>query len=143
MKKQNQLINKRKTSMAWTDQKRETVINTYKDTMANEYDTDESRAAATTEVAAELAEVHGESVNGVINILNRAGVYIKKSAVRKPASSKSGSGGTRVNKAEALQELKNLITTIDADGVDDEIIGKLTGKAALYFSGVIQKTIVE
>jgi hypothetical protein len=126
----------------WTDQKRQEVIEAYTDTMKNEYDTDEARAAATTEVAAELAEIHGETTNGVIGILNRAKVYIKKSAVKKKAATSTG-GTTRVNKAEAIQTLKDLITTIDAEGVDEEIIAKLTGKAALYFSGVLQKVIVE
>jgi hypothetical protein len=129
--------------MAWTDEKRKAVIEAYTDTMKNEYDTDEARAAATTEVCAELAEIHGESTNGVITILNKAKVYIKKSAVRKPAATKEGGTTTRVNKAEALQELTNLIKTIDPEGVDEEIISKLTGKAALYFAGVIQKTITE
>lgn len=127
--------------MAWTDEKKKLVIAEYVDTMTNEYDTDEARAAATTEVCAELATIHGETPNGVISILNRAEVYIKKSAVRKTAT-KAGGTSTRVNKAEALQELTNLIKTIDAE-VNDEIISKLTGKAALYFAGVIQKTIVE
>lgn len=130
--------------MAWDDKKRSEVIAAYVETMEKEYDTDEARAAATTEVAAELAEIHGESTNGVITILNRAKVYIKKSAVKKPkAAAAAGGGGARVNKAEALKTLTDLITTINADGVDDEIIGKLTGKAALYFSGILQQVITE
>lgn len=130
--------------MAWTDEKRKAVIESYVDTMENEYDTDETRAAATTEVAAELAKIHDETTNGVITILNRAKVYIKKSAVKKATATKAaGTGATRVNKAEALKTLSDLITVIDAEGVDEEIIGKLTGKAALYFAGVLQKTIVE
>lgn len=129
--------------MAWDDKKRAEVIASYVETMENEYDNDEARAAATTEVAAELAVVHGESTNGVITILNRAKVYIKKSAVKKPKATTAAGGATRVNKAEALKTLTDLITTIDAEGVDEEIIGKLTGKAALYFSGILQQVIVE
>lgn len=128
--------------MAWDDKKRQTVIDSYVDTMANEYDTDEARAAATTEVAAELAVVHGESTNGVITILNRAKVYIKKSAVKKVKTA-SATGTVRVNKAEAIKTLTDLITDIDAEGVDTDIIDKLTGKAALYFSGILQKVAAE
>jgi len=129
--------------MAWTDEKRKAVIASYTDTMENEYDNDEARALATTEVAAELAEIHGESVNGVINILSRAKVLIKKSAVVKTKTAATGGTSTRVNKAEALQELTSVIESIDPGNVDAEIISKLTGKAALYFTSVLQKTITE
>jgi len=130
--------------MAWTDEKRTAVIASYTNTMENEYDNDEARAAATTEVAAELAEIHGETVNGVINILNRAKVYIKKSAVKSTAAKATATGGNvRVNKAEAHEALRAVITHIDADGVDEEIIGKLTGKAALYLAGILQKATSE
>jgi len=132
--------------MAWTDEKRTAVIASYTNTMENEYDNDEARAAATTEVAAELAEIHGETVNGVINILNRAKVYIKKSAVKSTAAKATGTatgGNVRVNKAEAHEALRAVITHIDADGVDEEIIGKLTGKAALYLAGILQKATSE
>jgi len=129
--------------MAWTDEKRKAVIASYTDTMENEYDNDEARALATTEVAAELAEIHGESVNGVINILSRAKVLIKKSAVVKTKTAATGGTSTRVKKAEALQELTSVIESIDPGNVDAEIISKLTGKAALYFTSVLQKTITE
>ena len=128
--------------MAWDEVKRQKVIDSYVDTMKNEYDNDEARALATTEVAAELAEIHGETTNGVINILNRAKVYIKKTPA-KAKKATSATGGTRVNKAEAIKTLTDLITSVDPDGVDEEIIGKLTGKAALYLSGVLTAAIGE
>lgn len=121
--------------MAWTDEKKQKVIEQYEDIMKNEYDSDEGRAAATIEVVKQLAEEHGEAVNGVRIMLSKAGVYIK-AATKKPAT-KSESGGTkRVNKAEALQELKNIINSQGKE-VDEEIISKLTGKAAQYFAGIL------
>ena len=127
--------------MAWTEEKRKLVCSQYTETMNTEYDSDESRAAATTEVCAELAEIHGESVNGVVTILSRAKVYFKKSAVtkKKPAAGTT----TRVNKAEAIATLTSLIKDVDPDNVDEDLISKLTGKAAMYLSGVLQKALAD
>ena len=55
--------------MAWTDDKRNAVITSYVDTMEKEYDNDEDRAKSSMEVVKELAEVHGESPNGVVESL--------------------------------------------------------------------------
>lgn len=121
--------------MAWTDEKKAAVIEAYTQTMENEYDNDEARYAANTDVLGELAEEHEESVNGVRIILSKAKVYVTKPKTAKAAGT---SGGTkRVNKAEAIQSLKNLISGVDAELVNDEILDKLTGKAAQYFSGVL------
>lgn len=121
--------------MAWTDEKREAVIAEYQDTMQNEYDTDAKREAATVEVVKELAEKYEETVNGVRNVLNRAGVYIKKSAA---TASKTGTtGAKRVSKADALQELKNTIAAIDPSLVNEDLIDKLTGVTASYFVGIL------
>lgn len=124
--------------MAWTDDKREAVIAEYQEIMNDQYETDAERAGATVEVVAQLAEKYGETVNGVRNVLNRAQVYIKKAATAS-ASSSSGSttGAKRINKADALQELKNVIAGVDPALVDDEIISKLTGKVAAYFTGIL------
>lgn len=127
--------------MAWTDEKKEKVVAEYSEIMKNNYETDEERANATTEIVAQLAEVHGEAPNGVRTILNRAGVYIKKVATAKAASKEGAS--KRVNKAEAHQTLKTLISAIDPDLVDAEIVEKLTGKAALYFAGILQAVPAE
>jgi len=123
----------------WTTEKKETIIASYVETMEKEYDNDEDRAKATTEVAAELAEIHGEATNGVISVLSRAGVYYKKSAVVKAKPATAG----RINKAEAHKTLTDLVTTVAPDNVDVEIISKLTGKAALYFAGVLSAAITE
>lgn len=122
--------------MAWTDEKKNLVIESYKNTIEAEYDNDNDRYSANAEILAELAEEHGESVNGIRIILAKAGVYIKKPAAVK-AAGKEGAA-KRVNKAEAIQTLTNQISAIDPDLVDEEILGKLTGKAAQYFSSIVQ-----
>lgn len=132
--------------MAWTQEKKDAVIAKYVETMENEYDTDEERAAASMEVVAELAGEIDEAVNGTRAILSRAGVYIKKSAV--VSATKAAAGGTskRVNKAESIQTLKDVIVMLsnnDPAALDDEILDKLTGKAAMYFTGVLQPLVGE
>lgn len=123
--------------MAWTEEKRNLVIAEYVDTMQNEYETDEERAASTMEVVAELAEKHGETVNGVRNVLTKADVYIRKQAATKASTASSGGTAKRINKADALQELQNTIGSIDPELVDAELISKLTGKVAAYFTGIL------
>lgn len=126
--------------MAWTDEKKKLVSDEYSDIMANNYKTDEERANATVEVVAELAEKHGEAVNGVRTILNRANVYIKKVAAPKAATAGATGGTKRVNKAEAIKALTDVIE-LAGGTVEDEILSKLTGKAALYFTGIIQPLV--
>ena len=115
----------RRKRLAWTDEKREEAIEAYKD--AN------PTAENSMEVVAEIADDMGESVNGVRMILTKAGVYIKKA----PVASKSANGGTaRVSKAAAQEALSAVI--LDAgQTVDDDIVSKLTGKAAVYFTSII------
>jgi hypothetical protein len=110
--------------------------------MANEYDNDVDRAAASVEIVKELAETHEETVNGVRMILNKAGVYIKKATTAKATASKDGGGAKRVNKAEAIATLKELIiSTAGEDAIENDILDKMTGKAAMYFAGILQPTV--
>lgn len=129
--------------MAWTDEKKAEVIAAYSEIMETQYKTDEERSKFTIEVVAQLAEQFGETVNGVRMILNKAGVYYKKapgtpSASKASASSTEG-GAKRVSKADALSELTSAISAIDPDLVDEEILSKLTGKAAAYFTTILLK----
>lgn len=84
------------------------------------------------------------SANGARMVLQKQGVYVAQaagtSASKPKAASASGaaSGGTRVSKESAISELRTAIT--DAGGeCDDDILSKLTGKAALYFASIIRK----
>lgn len=124
--------------MAWTQEKKDLVVAQYKKIMAEQFDTDEQRAAASMEVVSQIAKEHDESVNGTRIILNKAEVYIKV-AKATTATTKTEGGTKRVNKAEAHATLTQLITEHSGEAaVDATIIEKLTGKAALYFASVIQ-----
>ena len=117
---------------AWTPELKEQVIQMYKD--------GEPTPESSTELIKEIAEELDQSPNGVRQVLVQAGVYVKKevAAEKAKAISKSGSGeGTkRVSKEAQFEALRAAITNIGAT-VDEEIISKLTGKAAAYFVTVL------
>ena len=123
----------------WTDEQKTEVIARYQEIMENDFDTDEDRASHSVEVVAQLAEDLGKTPNGVRIILIKADVYIKKSPAAKTKT--KGTGAKRINKAEAQKGLSSAIATIDADLVNDEIIEKLTGKAAQYLTEVMHRLI--
>ena len=134
--------NQRGNKMAWTDEKRAAVIEAYKAALET-MDTDEQRAAESMEIVKEIAEEFEESPNGTRMILTKAGVYVKKTPTAKTATTSSSGGAKRVNKAEAIQTLTNQISAIDPDLVDSEILEKLTGKAANYFSEILNVATAE
>ena len=111
--------------MAWDDEKKEAVIQAYQDA--------DPTPETSVEVVKEIAEEYEESPNGVRMILTKAGVYIRKTAA---AGTSNGSASKRVSKADAQQELIAALTSAGQD-VDEDIVSKLTGKAAKYFAGVI------
>ena len=89
------------------------------------------------EIVAELADEFEESPNGVRMILTKAGVYVKKApASGGAAKASNGGSGGRVSKAAAIESLSAAISDAGQE-VDQEILDKLTGKAAVYFTGVI------
>lgn len=94
------------------------------------------------ELVKEIAEKLEQSPNGVRMVLIQAGVYVKKEAASGTAKAKtpsggSGEGGKRVSKDAQIGALKELI---EARGkqIDEDILGKLTGKAAAYFVEVFK-----
>ena len=114
--------------MAWDDEKKAAVIEAYE-------------AASPTpehsmEIVAELAEEFEESPNGVRMILTKAGVYVKKAPATGGSRASSNGGAGRVSKAAAIDTLSQAIHDAGQE-VDEEILSKLTGKAAVYFTGVI------
>lgn len=115
--------------MAWTDEDKAAVIEKY--VAAN------PTPETSTEIVQQLSEEFEQSVNGVRMLLVREGVYVKKTPdTAKATSSAAGGGSKRVSKADSIAAL---VSAIEAAGqnVDEEIIGKLTGKAAIYFTEVI------
>jgi len=121
---------KRKRRMAWDDDKKAQAVSMYED--------QDPTPETSMEIVKAIAEELEESPNGVRMILTKAGVYVKKS----PASGGSktgtsgGSGGGRVSKAAAQESLIAAISDAGQE-VDEDVISKLTGKAAQYFTTVI------
>ena len=111
--------------MAWDDAKKADAVEMY----TNQEPTPETSMEVVKEIADELSE----SPNGVRMILTRAGVYVKKATTK---SSSNSTGGGRVSKADAQNTLRDAIQDAGQE-VDDSIIDKLTGKAAVYITGII------
>jgi hypothetical protein len=119
---------KRKRRMAWDDDKKAAVIAAYEE--AN------PTPETSMEVVKEIADEFEESANGVRMILSKAGVYVKKTPAAGSGSSQSSGGGSRVSKAAAQETLIAALTDAGVE-IDNDIVEKLTGKAAQYFAGVI------
>ena len=120
---------KRKKRMAWDDDKKAEVIESYEKA--------EPTPENSMEIVKELAEEFGESPNGVRMVLSKAGVYVKKTpAAGAGKSSSCGGGGSRVSKAAAQEALVAALQDAGQE-VDEDVVSKLTGKAAQYFAGVI------
>ena len=120
---------RRRRAVSWTDESKQQAVTLY---------TEQDPTPETSmEIVKEIADELGESPNGVRMILTRAGVYVKKNPSSGSSTSNGGStGGGRVSKEAMHNELKSAISDAGQD-VDDEIIGRLSGKAAQYLAGVI------
>lgn len=118
--------------MAWTEENKARVVEMYKERNPT--------AENSTELVKQIADELEESANGVRMILMQAGVYVKKDAAAGKASSssekKSGEGAKRVSKEDAIGALRKAIEDAGKD-VDEDIISKLTGKAAVYFASLL------
>ena len=115
----------RRKSMSWTDEKKQEAIDMY----VGEEPTPENSM----EIVADIAEQLEESPNGVRMILTKAGVYVRKTPA---AKSSGGSGGGRVSVADAQSSLTDALNDAGQE-IDSAIISKLTGKAAVYFTSVV------
>lgn len=116
----------------WTDELKQEVIKKYEDAAPT--------AETSTEIIKDIAEEIEMSPNGVRMVLVQAGVYVKKEAssgTAKTSTKKEGEGTKRVSKESAISELRE---AIEAAGkpVDEDILSKLTGKAAVYFLSVLK-----
>lgn len=123
----------RRKKLAWTDEKKQQAIDLY----LEQNPTPENSI----EIVKQVAEEIDETVNGVRMILSKAEVYVKKAATTNSGNSgESKSGGTRVSKEDAQNSLKAAITDA-GQTVNEDIISKLTGKAAVYLAGVINEIV--
>ena len=118
----------RRRRMAWTDESKEQAVEMYQDA--------EPTPETSMEIVKDIAEELGESPNGVRMILTKAGVYVRKT----PAAKSSGGGSTGGGRASVADAQDTLISVLSDAGqeVDEAIISKLTGKAAVYFTNVIE-----
>lgn len=119
--------------MAWTDEQKQQAIDTY---TAGQPTPENS-----TELIKEIADDMEQSANGVRMILVQAGVYVKKDTTatgtgKTKTSTPTGDKAPRVSKESQIAELKAAIEARGAQA-DDEILSKLTGKAAAYFAKVL------
>lgn len=106
------------------------------------YEEAEPTPDTSTEIIKDIADELELSPNGVRMVLVQGGVYVKKDAAAKPAAKAgaakaAGEGTKRVSKESAIADLKAAIEERGA-AVDDDILSKLTGKAAVYFLSVLQ-----
>ena len=120
------------TQSQWTDELKAKVIEMYEQAGP----TPES----STEIIKDIAEEIEMSPNGVRMVLVQAGVYVKKdpsAGSAKTTKTASSEGSKRVSKEDSIASLR---AAIEAKGapIDDDILGKLTGKAAVYFATVLK-----
>lgn len=112
----------------WTDELKQKVCEAYTEKNPTQENT--------MDIVKELAVEYDKTPNGVRMILTKGGVYVKKT----PASSAKATGdkpaSTRVNKAEAIDTLKKTISGAGKE-VDADICDRLTGKAAVYITGLL------
>lgn len=114
----------------WTPELKEEVIKMYTDAGPT--------ADTSTEIIKDIADELELSPNGVRMMLIQAKVYVKKAepAGKTTGDKKTGEGTKRVSKESAIADLKAAIEEKGAVA-DDDILSKLTGKAAVYFLSVI------
>jgi predicted transcriptional regulator len=112
----------------WTDELKAEVVAAY--------EAENPTPETTMEIVKRLADQFEKTVNGVRMVLTREGVYVKKTVT--PASTTTSEGKPkRVNKAQAIDALKVAIKATGHD-VDDDICDRLTGKAAVYITGLLR-----
>lgn len=120
---------KGKRKMAWDDDKRSAVVEAYE--KAN------PTPDNSMEIVKQIADEFGESANGVRMVLTKAGVYVKKSeGTTKSASTAKAATGTRVSKAGAQEAITAALRDAGQE-IDEDVVSKLTGKAAMYFATII------
>jgi len=118
----------RKRRMAWDDQKKDLVVEMY--------EAESPTPETSMEVVKEIAEEVNESPNGVRMILTKAGVYVKKAPASGAAAGGTKTASTRVSKQDAQDALTAAIQDAGKE-VDLDIVSKLTGKAAMYFTSLL------
>lgn len=116
----------------WTDELKQEVIAKYEGAGPTPENS--------TEIIKDIAEEIEMSPNGVRMVLVQAGVYVKKEAGASTSKTKTTAAGdkpARVSKEASIAELRQALEDANKP-VDDDILSKLTGKAAVYFLSVLK-----
>jgi hypothetical protein len=117
----------------WTDELRAKVV--------ADYVKAEPTGLNTVSIMEDIAKDTGKSVNGIRMILTKNEVYVKAEPVK--GAAKAGAGtGTRVSKQDSIDALVAVMQSEDLE-IDESVVNKLTGKAAIYFTGVIKQALGE
>lgn len=117
--------------MAWSEEDKKKVIQMYQD--------GEPTPASSTELINDIAQEMEQSPNAVRQVLVQAKVYVKKdvtSETKGTGTKTTGDKTPRVSKESQIAALKEAIEAKGAEA-DDDILSKLTGKAAAYFLKVL------
>ncbi len=122
----------------WTPELKQSVV--------DKYQAAEPTGENSTELVKEIAEELELSPNGVRMVLVQAGVYVKKDAAaattaKKTTAGKTAEAGEGTKRVSKESQIAGLKAAIEAAGgpIDDDILSKLTGKAAVYFTSVLAK----
>lgn len=118
--------------MAWTEEQKDKVVELYQ--------AGNPTPENSVELIKTIADQIEQSANGVRMILVQKGVYVKKDQTPATGSdakgSKTATATKRVSKEDSINALKEAIKAAGKT-VDDEILDKLTGKAAIYLTTLI------
>lgn len=119
----------------WTDELKAKAVEAY--------EAADPTPETSAEIVVSIAEELGQSPNGVRAILAKAGVYIKatpkKTGTTASTASKKEGTTPKVSKADCVDALVAAINDIGQEP-DMDIIDKLTGKAAQYFTTLLRST---
>ena len=119
----------------WTDELKAKAVEAY--------EAADPTPETSAEIVVSIAEELGQSPNGVRAILAKAGVYIKatpkKTGTTASTAAKKEGTTPKVSKADCVDALVAAINDIGQEP-DMDIIEKLTGKAAQYFTTLLRST---
>lgn len=115
----------------WTDELKQEVIAAYEEKSPT--------AETSINIVKNIAAQFEKTANGVRMILSKAGVYIKTTPATTTSTGKSTEGSKRINKGEAIAALKAKILALEQEA-DDDILNRLTGKAAAYMLGILDNS---
>jgi transposase-like protein len=118
----------------WTPELKEEVIAAYEKA--------DPTPETSAQIVADLADEFEKTPNGIRRILSVAGVYItaaKKPSASAPKDKKAASDKpARVSKEDSIAALVATLESLSLE-VDDSIVSKLTGKAAVYFNTLFEQ----